>query len=86
MDLTPLIRGLLVVIGISLVLGKYGALQNFARREAAASLRGWGSHAFFPRECQRRMRAPVQNGSHVRETPRTGAAGSRPDQFNSKKY
>ena len=82
LGLTKLIEGLLVVTLIAISIGKYGALQEFARREAVASLRGWSAHAFFPREYQRLMRTPVQNGSHVRESSRGGAA-SRPDQFHS---
>lgn len=42
-----MLEGLLVVILISIVIGKYGALQDFARREAIASLRGWGAQVSF---------------------------------------
>ena len=39
LDLTKLIEVLLVVILIAISIGKYGALQEFARREAVASPR-----------------------------------------------
>lgn len=80
-DLTRLIEGLLVVITISFAIGKYGALQDFARREAAASLRGWPTHAFFPAEYKALMRGPTQGGNHLKGTPRFGSP-SHPGQFH----
>lgn len=47
-DLTKLIEGLLVLILVAIALGQYNNLRAFAAREAAASLHGWGTHAFFP--------------------------------------
>ena len=67
MDLTPLIRGLLVVIGISIVLGKYGALQKYARQEAVASLQGWNSPVFFPGAYRRILIAPHPGQVHQNE-------------------
>ena len=81
-DLTKLIEGLLAVILISIAIGKYGALQDFARREAIASLHGWGTHAFFPAEYQRFLREPAPGGNALREAPRTGAA-PHPGQFHN---
>jgi hypothetical protein len=80
MDLTKLIEGLLVVILIAIVIGKYGALQDFARREAIVSLRGWGTHAFFPAEYRRFMRGPAPGRNHLGAAPHTVTA-SRPGQF-----
>ncbi len=37
-DLGPLIKGLLVVIGIAMATGHYGDLQRWARREVVESL------------------------------------------------
>jgi hypothetical protein len=47
-DLTKLIEGLLILVLASIAIGKFGNLRAFAAWEAAASLRGWGTHAFFP--------------------------------------
>ena len=82
-DLTKLIEGLLIVILIAIFIGKYRALQDFARREAAASVRGWPTHAFFLAEYRKLLRAPHSNGNHLREAARTGAT-PHPDQFHSK--
>ena len=47
--MTDLIKGLMVVIGISMALGRYGRLQEFARRQAVESLRGWHTQPYFPK-------------------------------------
>ena len=83
-DLTKLIEGLLVVILIAVSIGKYGALQGFARREAVASLRGWRTHAFFPAEYQKLMRGHTHGENYLRGTSRIGTA-SRSDQFHLKR-
>lgn len=47
-DLRDIIKGLLVVISISLALGQYPKLQRFARLEAAKALKGGHTPRFFP--------------------------------------
>jgi hypothetical protein len=37
-DISPLVKGLLVVIGIAIATGHYSELQSWARREAAEAL------------------------------------------------
>jgi len=80
-DLTKLIEGLLVVIMISFAIGKYGALQDFARREAAVSLRGWPTHAFFPAEYQKLMRGPARSENHLKGAAHLSSP-SHPGQFH----
>ena len=70
MDLTQFIKGLLVLISISVAVGKYDALQDFARREAAASLREWPTHPFVPITYRRVIGAPTE----VRVHPKRAAA------------
>lgn len=71
-DLTKLIEGLLVVILAAMALGKYDALRTFAAHEAAASLRGWDTHAFFP--VTYRQIAGITPGNRVH---RKGMEGDR---------
>jgi len=88
-DLTQLIKGLLGVIFVSIALGKYGNLQDFARREAAASLRGWHSHIFFPRTYQRVMSTPSTASSRgLERAHRKGTADLNPQSHfdHPKKY
>ncbi len=37
-DISPLVKGLLVVIGISLAVGQYGRLEHWARKQAVEAL------------------------------------------------
>jgi hypothetical protein len=60
-DLTKLIEGLLVIIALAVVTGQYGTLRKFAAREAAVSLHGWGTHAFFP-ATYRQITSPTPKG------------------------
>jgi hypothetical protein len=79
-DLTQLIKGLLVVIVIAAGVGKFGALQDFARREAAASLRGWPVHAFFPSVYRQVIAAPTVGRVHLKGAARSSSP-SHPDQL-----
>jgi hypothetical protein len=49
-DISPLAKGLLTVIGIALATGQYGKLESWARREAIQALK-WkqGLPYFFPK-------------------------------------
>jgi hypothetical protein len=47
-DLRDLIKGALAIVFIALVLGRFGELQQFAKKEAAHAMRGGRSKAFFP--------------------------------------
>lgn len=75
-DLTKLIEGLLILILASIAIGKYGDLRAFAAREAAASLRGWGTHAFFPGTYRKLIgpnhesRLQLKGAEHFKAPPR----------------
>jgi hypothetical protein len=60
-DIGKLIEGLLAIILISIAVGKYDALHSFARQEAARSLRGWSTHAFFPADYRKLMSRPSES-------------------------
>jgi hypothetical protein len=49
-DIFPLVRGLLIVIGISIALGQYGQLEAWARKEAVHAMQpnAWPELRFFP--------------------------------------
>lgn len=47
-DLKDLIIGLLTVIFLSMAVGQYGHLQEFAKKQAVESLKPWPAHRFFP--------------------------------------
>ena len=49
-DLKDLVIGLLTVIFLSMAVGQYGRLQEFAKRQAMAALKPWPAHRFFPKE------------------------------------
>ncbi len=46
-DITGLVKGLLVVIGLAISVGRYDDLRKFARNQAIESLKGWKSTPFF---------------------------------------
>jgi hypothetical protein len=50
MDITPLIRIGMTIIGLALATGQFRSLAAFARREAVRSAQGWHTPAFFPLE------------------------------------
>lgn len=65
LDIKDLAAGLLSVILLSMAVGQYGKLQGFARGQAAAALRGWPAHPFFPpgydyHRAGRRLRVPLE--------------------------
>ena len=66
-DITKLVEGLLALIFISVCAGTFGALQDFARREANMSLRGWPTHAFFPDEYRKLMRGAARSRGHSKQ-------------------
>lgn len=78
-DLTKLIEGLLVVIVAAMAIGRYNDLRAFAGREAAASLRGWGTHAFFPATYRRVIRSSSTGLGH-RKGPARESSPVRLDQ------
>jgi hypothetical protein len=47
-DLSGLIKGLMVIILFALSIGQLDRLHEFAKKEAISALRGWDSHPFFP--------------------------------------
>ena len=47
-DLKDLIIGLMTLILLSMSLGQYGKLHDFAKRQAVAALKPWPAHRFFP--------------------------------------
>jgi hypothetical protein len=47
-DLTGLIKGLMVIILFALSIGQLDRLHEFAKQEAMSALRGWPPHPFFP--------------------------------------
>jgi hypothetical protein len=53
LDLKDLVVGLLAVIFISMAIGRFGALETFARKQAVAALRPWPAHPFFPKDYEK---------------------------------
>jgi len=49
-DLKDLIIGLLAVIFLAMSFGQYDRLREFAKDQAAAALKPWPAHRFFPKE------------------------------------
>jgi hypothetical protein len=80
-DLTKLIEGLLVVIALAVVTGQYGSLRKFAAREVAASLHGWGTHAFFPATYQRIAGPTPKGGVHLKGVAHSNSS-PHSDQLN----
>ena len=72
-DQTKLIEGLLVVILAAIAIGQLGDLHHFATREAARSLRGWDTHAFFPTQYRKLLGRTQDPRVHLK-----GARGSHP--------
>jgi hypothetical protein len=48
-DLRHLIKGVLLIIFISIAAGRYGDIRDFARREAAGALKTRKTPTFFPK-------------------------------------
>jgi hypothetical protein len=89
-DLTKLIEGLLILILASIAIGKYGDLRAFAEREAAASLHGWGTHAFFPNTYRKIIgseqgsRVQLKGAAHFKSPPRLVQSNFKSQEFYRK--